>query len=454
MRNNKSKLQNIIMVVIIIIIMGMGICTAGRIRGWFDEKNPEKSMMITDVKGLVNITRKGITFSIEKNHQLHSGDILEVKDGSGAEILFGNNRVVLDENTTVKISDKIYIESGKIYAETESLQIAWRDDSFVAENNVFCLNVLIGSANCYIFSGKIKEVSEGNKICYIGDQTDIEKLRVEELADFEIMALQDSKKGLELCFSRDELKNTLASRHKQTNVIMKETTAKRNEVTQKDTEANIEISSGLDTNKETQNETSGETIIETVSISETSGETQKPKVTRKETQKTTYRTETTAKVTSKETHKNTVKATTGDTQKETEKETEKPTADIYKCIIKIQCVNILDHLDELKTGKDRFVPDDGIIVNSVEVEFAEGETVFDVLKRTCEYMKIPMEYSYAPMYGTHYIEGINNLYEKDCGDTSGWIYEVNSWRAPFGCSQYKLKQGDVILWSYVIDVTQ
>lgn len=29
------------------------------------------------------------------------------------------------------------------------------------------------------------------------------------------------------------------------------------------------------------------------------------------------------------------------------------------------------------------------------------------------------------MYNSAYIEGINNLYEFDCGELSGWMYKVN-----------------------------
>ena len=52
----------------------------------------------------------------------------------------------------------------------------------------------------------------------------------------------------------------------------------------------------------------------------------------------------------------------------------------------------------------------------------------------------------------HYIEGIHNLYEFDCGDLSGWMYKVNGWFPNYGCSRYQLKQGDVIEWVYTCDL--
>ena len=52
------------------------------------------------------------------------------------------------------------------------------------------------------------------------------------------------------------------------------------------------------------------------------------------------------------------------------------------------------------------------------------------------------------MYDSYYIEGINNLYEFDCGSESGWMYKVNGWFPNYGCSAYPLKDGDVIVWCY------
>lgn len=54
-----------------------------------------------------------------------------------------------------------------------------------------------------------------------------------------------------------------------------------------------------------------------------------------------------------------------------------------------------------------------------EVEFTEGESVHDVLQRVCKEAGIQMESSFTPAYNSAYVEGINNLYEFDCGELSG-----------------------------------
>ena len=86
------------------------------------------------------------------------------------------------------------------------------------------------------------------------------------------------------------------------------------------------------------------------------------------------------------------------------------------------------------------------------VEFKKGQTVFDVLKNVTRTRGIQMEYSFTALYGSYYIEGINNLYEFDCGELSGWEYCVNGKFPAFGCSKYVLKDGDKIEWKYTCDL--
>lgn len=116
--------------------------------------------------------------------------------------------------------------------------------------------------------------------------------------------------------------------------------------------------------------------------------------------------------------------------------------------ISIYCNTILNNMADLEPGKAEFVPSDGVILSPVKVAFTAGETVFHVLQRICAQMNIQMEYSWSPMYGTYYIEGINNLYEFDCGSQSGWMYKVNGWFPNYGVSAYELSEGDQIVFAY------
>lgn len=118
------------------------------------------------------------------------------------------------------------------------------------------------------------------------------------------------------------------------------------------------------------------------------------------------------------------------------------------CTITIRCDTILDNLDSLEEAKMPYVPENGEVLPVITVEFTPGETAFDVLNRVCEAAELQIEYSWTPLYDSYYIEGINHLYEFDCGPESGWMYKVNGEFPNYGCSSYEVKSGDDIVWCY------
>ena len=124
----------------------------------------------------------------------------------------------------------------------------------------------------------------------------------------------------------------------------------------------------------------------------------------------------------------------------------------YTCTLTVTCATILDNRKNLAAGKEKLVPSDGIIYSSKKVTFSKGDTVFDVLQREMKANRIQMEFTSAPAYNCDYVEAIDNLYEFDCGQNSGWKYSVNGEFPSYGCSQYKLKDQDVIQWAYTCDL--
>lgn len=122
------------------------------------------------------------------------------------------------------------------------------------------------------------------------------------------------------------------------------------------------------------------------------------------------------------------------------------------CTLSVDCLTILDNMDKFNKDKLSVLPEDGIIYKERKVIFYEGETVFDVLNREMKKNRIHMEFEKTPMYNSNYIEGIGNIYEFDCGELSGWTYSVNGWYPNYGCSRYKLSDGDKIQWRYTCDL--
>lgn len=128
------------------------------------------------------------------------------------------------------------------------------------------------------------------------------------------------------------------------------------------------------------------------------------------------------------------------------------TAVANKCTLSVRCDTILNNMDRLAESKTDIVPKDGVIYPEQEVEFNEGESVFNILRREMKKNKIHMEFVNTPVYKSAYIEGIANIYEFDCGELSGWMYRVNGEFPNFGCSKYTVSSGDRIEWLYTCDL--
>ena len=122
------------------------------------------------------------------------------------------------------------------------------------------------------------------------------------------------------------------------------------------------------------------------------------------------------------------------------------------CTLSVECSTILNNMGDLTEGKEDLVPADGVIYGPYTVTFYQGESVYDVLLREMQSNRIHMEAEFTPMYNSAYVQGINNLYEKDCGSLSGWMYCVNGWFPNYGCSRYQLQDGDVVEWRYTCDL--
>lgn len=146
-----------------------------------------------------------------------------------------------------------------------------------------------------------------------------------------------------------------------------------------------------------------------------------------------------------------------DTQPSTQPVTEKPTetvteTDAKVCTINISCATVLNNMDKLKEEKKEIVPPGGIILSGYEVEVKDGDTAYDVLVRACQENRIHMDADFTPAYGSAYIKGIGNIYERDCGNLSGWTYCVNGIFPGMGCSSYNVHEGDTVEFLYTCDM--
>ena len=124
----------------------------------------------------------------------------------------------------------------------------------------------------------------------------------------------------------------------------------------------------------------------------------------------------------------------------------------FTVTLTVRCDTLLDNMNLLDKEKHELVPADGLIFPAALVEAYEGESVFNVLQREMRRVGIHMEFRSTPIYNSSYIIAVNNLYEFDAGELSGWLYKVNGLFPNYGASRYQLSPGDEIELLYSCDL--
>ena len=425
MKKNR-KVLNTVMAAAIAAVVLSGVMIVGNIKGWFDFGGTSKSSQsaaytVAQKSGGANIKRDGVSYALEVGTKLRSGDVLETLTGGQLTITDGNNKVLCSQNSraSIQIDEHsgltVQIQNGEAFFDVlRSLRADAAGTVVSSQNSTFFVSAPCGSTNLYIFGGSVKV---GNDT--YGSQTAVSiiqkriaksKLSVNALNDFCITCLrQVNSEKRPSCFTNAQLTALTASRSE-------EKTASLESKLQQETSTGIPDEKTAEKTSEAESKSTkqGGTIPETKTPSIKS---QQPAVEEK-----------------------------GSASAASNRSAASSTA--QTCTIEIRCDTILNNKKDLKAGKNAYVPADGTILSPVRVNFKDSETVFDVLKRVTTLTDIQLEYAWTPMYNSYYIEGINNLYEFDCGNQSGWMYKVNGWFPNYGCSSYKLKAGDKIIWCY------
>ena len=398
------------MVALIALIAVCGILAVGHIQGWFGGGSiggGSSSVVSEEIKGVVNIERSGVGYSLEKDVELQSRDIVETKNGSEVVLAAGGeNSLSLNENSEMELSQctdealSLGLNSGELFAEVpkapdgfkvvfdkNTADITGTVFSVSQQSNSSMLTVYEGSVDVTAEDGSVNTVEAGQQILITRNAegkltVETTEVKAASLSDYLIEKLLACETD-GLCFSEKQLNQVTADREKE-----KKAAAKALE------EEAIAIAE------------SGESGSSASTGSGSSGSSS---------------------------------ASSGGSSS---------ASNIKTCTISIRCKSILKNMDKLKEGKNRYVPSNGIILATSSVEFRDGETAYDVTKRACSATGIQIEASYSPVYSSYYVEGINHLYEFDCGEMSGWLYRVNGWTPNYGCSEHKLKNGDSIVWEY------
>ena len=397
----KKKTFNIIMVALIAVIAICGVMLVGHIQGWFGGGGSGGTEMVSEeISGVVNVERSGVGYSLEQDVSMETGDIVETKNGSETTFkMGGKNHIAVGEKTEMAIPAceegtlELSLKEGEIFAEVpnapDGFTVDFGKNQATITGTVFSVSQQKNSSTLSVYEGTVEVAAKD------GSSNTVE-------AGKQILIAKNTKDKLTVEVSKIDanslndylIKKLLACETKglcfSDKKLNKVVTAREKEK-KAAAKALEEEAIAIASNEE--------------SAASGSGGSASP-------------------------------GSSGGG------------SDIMTCTISIQCKSILKNMDKLKEGKNRYVPSNGIILSTSSVEFKKGETAYDVTKRACAATGIQIEASYAPIYGSYYVEGINHLYEFDCGEMSGWLYKVNGWAPNYGCSEYTLKNGDSIVWTY------
>lgn len=413
----KKHIANLIMVAMIVIIATVGILGVGHIRGWYD-KTDDETAYLTDFRGIVNLEREGVAYPVEQDTVLRAGDKITGELGAAAKIQAGESTLMLNEHSSVEITEPTVsafaaaVTSGEVFVNAKSaVTLSFDDKEAAFVDTVAALSVRSGAQSISVFAGSVGNAVAGQMLEWVGETLTLSKLSIQSLNDFCIRQLRLANEAQTMCFSNEDLDELEEARSM---------------------ELRQEAAQNITQEQEKEETPDTKPVAETSETEET-----KDKPT-KQAEPTSTKTET-------------------DIPDEEQQTEEKPDASVPEpepepeptltVSLSIRCDTILNNWDNLDPAKAGYVPSDGSIL-STTVEITAGETVFDALKRACSANGIQLEYSWSPMYNTYYVEGINNLYEFDCGHESGWMYKVDGWFPNYGCSAYTLSGGENIVWCY------
>lgn len=193
-----------------------------------------------------------------------------------------------------------------------------------------------------------------------------------------------------------------------------------------ETEINNSSSSSVTTSVTDESTTEKETVSSTIKEKETTAknETETKRATTTKKESTTKKETTTTK-----------KTTTS--------------SSTVTCYVTIEYTLILDNMDKLTEGHEKYVNQNGYALSKEKVTVKKGSSAYQAVKTACDNNGIKV--STTGSEKKVYISGFGNIDEKDCGSESGWVYFVNGTFPPKSCGAYTVSDGDEIKFSYVVE---
>lgn len=114
--------------------------------------------------------------------------------------------------------------------------------------------------------------------------------------------------------------------------------------------------------------------------------------------------------------------------------------------LSITCANVFlpENAGLLDENIAAILPPDGVIFPLASVAARDKQTVYSLVLAVTRENKIHCEASKG------YIKAVCNLYEKACGEESGWVFLINGEFSSAGANSVYVRDGDKIEWIYSV----
>ena len=477
----KNKTANLIMVAIIVLIAAGGVFLAGRTLGWFGSS--ADAAVLSDIRGIVSLQRDGVAFNVTDDTELRKGDVISIGDGATAAVLTEDGSVVLGSGASLSVEDPrkgfldVSLSLGEAFACTKDAQvdITVGEEKIGLKNASAAFSVRSGAQTVSVLSGEAAGVKAGNVKEWVGGQASVRALDINSLNDFVMAQISSAGDDAGLVISRADVEDLQARRLAEAEAarLAAEAEKKAAEEAARAAEEAAKAEAERKAAEEAAARAEAERLAAEEAAARERAEAERraaeeaaaraaEEAERREAEEAAARAEAERIAAEEAAARAAEEAARAEAERLAAEEAaaraeeERLAAEAAAaqeaakphCTISIYCSTILDNWDSLDPAVAPYVPSNGVILATASVAFTEGDTVFDVLARVCSERGIQLESSYNPVWDSRYIEGINNIYEFDCGETSGWVYKVNGWFPNYGCSAYVLSDGDDIAWLY------
>ena len=453
-KQNKTNLRRLLGVLTALLVaagIAVGVYWVGSLRGWFAPppvtvetssgetvQIPPLSLTAKRITGKALVERGGLSFALEEGETLRAEDAVTLQGKGTLTVSNETLNLTFGDKASFLVGQKdggeaqVTLNQGKLYAQTQgtayfvvgnqSAQVTDGTVSLSVGKKTFVFDQLSGSTSFLGGDDNVLPVSAQQRLTVKQAEgrwgaPEQKKLTLKQLSDF---TLEQAKTTQGLCFSPEQLTGEIARREAEAQKKLEEQLRKETEQQEAEAQAKADAEAAEQSKKEQ--------------------EAQQKAAEEKKAQE--------AKRKAEEEKKKQEEERKRQEEEDKKRQEEENTTSTGSCTLTIECHTLLDNMDNVKESKQKYVPASGVILKKTKVTFTEGETVYDILKRTCKKAGIQLEVSYSGGYGSYYVEGIGHLYEFDCGRESGWVYSVNGKQPNYGCSSCVVQAGDNIVWSY------